>query len=465
MISGSKYQIDMCHGPLFGKIVLFSLPLMLSNVMQVLFNAIDLIVIGQYASHEALAAVGSCGSLISMILSIFLGLSVAANVLTARYIGAHSHKDVFRTVHTAMTTALYGGVLLAAVGALIARPVLVWMQTPAEVLPKSALYMWLYCAAIPFILLYNFGASILRAAGDTRRPLIYLFFSGCIKVALNLFLVRVFHCDVAGVATSTLISNAISSTLVIRALTAMRDSTRLFLNNLRCYASDFKDILKIGIPAGVQGSLFGLSNVLIQSTINTFGSKAMAGSAATGSLEAVVYVAFISYYFSVISFVGQNHGAKKYKRIIRSIFYCLALTTLSAVVFGWSVYFAGPQLLRIYNPDPEVIQWGMIRLKYLVTVYFLCAIMEVLNGALRGLGHSLTPMVVTLLGACVFRVIWVLWVFPLRKTMEFLLLSYTVSWLLVCAVNSTILYFVCRKLFRDAAHKPRHSRFVTVTPR
>ena len=465
MISGSKYQIDMCHGPLFGKIVLFSLPLMLSNVMQVLFNAIDLVVLGQYASHEALAAVGSCGSLISMILSIFFGLSVGANVLAARYIGANDPKEVFRTVHTAMAAALYGGILLALVSAVITKPILIWMKTPAEILPKSTLYVQLYCAAIPFILLYNFGSSIMRAAGDTRRPLVYMLFSGCIKVALNLFLVREFHCDVAGVATSTLISNAISSALILRALTKLRDSTRLFLNNLKLYGSNFKDILKIGIPAGVQGSLFGLSNVIIQSTINSFGSKAMAGSAATGSLEAIVYVAFISYYFSVISFVGQNHGAKKYKRIVRSIFYCLALTTLSAIVFGWSVYFAGPHLLRIYNPDPEVIRWGMIRLKYLVMPYFLCAIMEVLNGSLRGLGHSLTPMVVTLLGACVFRVVWVLWLYPLRKTMEFLLFSYTVSWILVCLVNGAILFFVCRKLFRDAAHTPRHSRFVTVTPR
>jgi len=465
MTLGSKYQIDMCHGPLFGKIVLFSIPLMTANVMQVLFNAIDLVVLGRYASYEALAAVGACGSLISMILSIFFGLSVGANVLTARYIGSRSHKEIFRTVHSAMATALYGGIVLAVFAAIITRPVLVWMQTPPEILPKSALYVQLYCAAIPFILLYNFGSSILRAAGDTRRPLVYMLFSGCVKVALNLFLVRVFHLDVAGVAASTLISNAISSALVIRALVTLRDSTRLFLNNLKLYASNFRDILRIGIPAGIQGSLFGISNVLIQSTINSFGSKAMAGSAATGSLEGIVYVAFISYYFSVISFVGQNHGAKKYKRIVRSIFYCLALATLTALFFGWALYFAGPYLLEIYNPDPEVIQWGMIRLKYLVTTYFLCAIMEVLNGSLRGLGHSLTPMVVTLLGACVFRVVWVVWVFPLRPTMEFLLLSYAVSWILVCLVDGGILQIVCRKLFRDAAHKPRHSCFVTVTPR
>ena len=456
MNSGKKYQIDMCHGPLFSKIVLFAFPLMTANVMQVLFNAIDLAIVGRYAQHEAMAAVGSCGSLISMILSIFFGLSVGANVLAARYIGARNRAEVVKTVHTAMATAFYGGIVLAVVGVLVSRPILELMQTPEKVLPKSSLYMWLYCAGIPFILLYNYGSSILRAAGDTRRPMVYMIFSGFIKVGLNLFLVIVVHLDVAGVAIATLIANVIASAMVLRALTGQRDSTRLFMNKIRFHGSNFKDILKIGIPAGIQGSLFGLSNVIIQSTINSFGSKAMAGSGATGSLEGIVYVAFISYYFAVISFVGQNHGAKKYKRIVKSIFYCLGLTALVAIVFGWSIILNGPRLLSLYNPDPEVVQWGMIRLKYLVSLYFLCAIMEVISGALRGLGHSLTPMIVTMLGACVFRVIWVIWVFPHYRTMENLLLSYSVSWIMICLVNGSILYYICRKLFQDAAHMQRH---------
>ncbi|MBO4632500.1 MAG: MATE family efflux transporter [Lentisphaeria bacterium] len=453
MNSGSKYQIDMCHGPLFGKIVRFSIPLMISNIMQVLFNIIDLIVIGRYAPHEAMAAVGSCGPLINTILSIFFGLSVGANVLAARYIGAKDRVQVFRSVHTAMAVALYGGVLLAVVGILISKPLLIWMATPESVLPKASLYMWLYCVGIPVILLTNFGISLLRANGDTRRPMIYMIFAGFIKVLLNLFLVRVFHWDVAGVALATLISNIVASVLMINALTGLRDSSRLFLKKIRFYGSIFKDMLKIGIPAGIQGSLFGVSNMIIQSTINSFGSKAMAGSAATGSLEAIVYTAFISYYFSVISFVGQNHGAKKYKRIIKSIFYCLILTSATGIITGWSIYFSGPELLKIFNPDPEVVHWGMIRLKYVVTTYFLCAIMEVFSGSLRGLGHSLTPMIVTMLGACVFRICWVLWIFPHYKTMQNLLLSYPVSWILVCIVNGLIVYFICRKLFRDAAHE------------
>ena len=457
MNSAGKYQIDMCHGPLFSKIVFFSIPLMASNIMQVLFNAVDMIVIGHYAPHEAMAAVGSCGPLIMMILHVFFGLSVGANVLTARYIGARNRTEVFQTVHTAMATALAGGIILAAVGIIISKPVLELMQTPPEVMPKSTLYMWLYCAGIPFVLIYNFGSSILRAGGDTRRPLIYMLISGCIKISLNFFLVSVFHWDVAGVAVATLIASLLSSILVIRALTGLRDSSRLFLKKIRLYGSNFKDILKIGVPAGIQGSLFSFSNIIIQSTINSFGSKAMAGNAATGSLEGIVYVAFNAYYFSAISFVGQNHGAHKYKRLVKSMVYCQILAILSAVVFGWTIFLFGPQLLRIYNPDPEVIQWGMIRLKYLVTTYFLCAAMDTMSGSLRGLGHSLTPMIVTMLGACVFRIVWVFWIFPHFRTMENLLLSYPVSWTLVCIVNGAILYFVCRQLFNEVAHQPHHA--------
>ena len=454
MNSGRKYQIDMSHGPLFGKIVLFSIPLMTANVMQVLFNAIDLIVVGRFGSSEAMAAIGSCGSLCSMYLCIFFGLSVGANVLAARFIGARDHRQVFQTVHTAVATALYGGIVLALVAAAVSRPILVVMKTPENILPKSTLYILLYCVGIPFILLYNFGSSILRAAGDTRRPLVYMIFSGCIKTGLNLFMVCVLGFDVAGVAVATLVSNMISSYLVLHALSAMRTEIRLFMKNLKFYASNFREMVKIGLPAGVQGALFAISNMTIQSTINSFGDKAMAGSAATSSLEGIVYVAFISYYFAVISFVGQNLGAKKYKRIVRSIFYCLLLTTLAAIAVGWSIFFfGGEKLLRIYNKDPEVIEWAMIRLHYLVTTYFLCAIMEVLAGALRGLGHSLAPMIVTMLGACVFRVAWVIWIFPLDHTMNNLLLSYPVSWILVSSVNGLLLYIVCRKLFRSVTHR------------
>lgn len=447
-----KYQVDMTHGPLFGKILRFSVPLMISNIMQVLFNIIDLIVIGRFASHEAMAAVGSCSSLCSTILSIFFGLSVGANVLAARYIGARDRTRVFQTVHTAMAVSLYGGLLLAVIGILVSRPILIWMETPQSVLPKASLYMWLYCSGIPVILLTNFGISLLRANGDTRRPMVYMIIAGIVKVVLNLFLVREFHWDVAGVGCATIVSNIVSGILMIHALTGLHGNSRLFLNKIRLHGSIFIDMLKIGIPAGVQGSLFGISNIIIQSTINSFGSKAMAGSAATSSLEGIVYTAFNAYYFSTISFVGQNHGAKKYKRIVKSTFICMFLSAVTAIVIGWGIFLLGPDLLKIYNPDPDVIHWGLIRLKYLVTAYFLGAVMDVINGALRGLGHSLTPMIVTMLGVCAFRIFWVYFVFPHYHSMENLLISYSVSWLLVSIVNGLILYLIVRKLFRDTAH-------------
>ena len=452
MASGSKYQIDMCHGPLFSKIILFSIPLMISNIMQVLFHAADLIVIGRYAPHEAMAAVGSCGALISLILNVFFGLSVGANVLTARFIGARDRLRVSQSVHTAVALALYGGFALAILGILISKPLLVMMQTPTEVLPKAVLYIRIVCSGTPFILLYNFGSSILRSTGDTRRPLIYMILSGFVNVGLNLFFVCVFHMDVAGVALATLIANAVSSFLVLSTLHGNRDSSRLKWKEIRLHADCFKEILKIGFPAGIQGALFSLSNVIIQSTINTFGSEAMAGSAAAANLEGIVYVAFNAYYFSSISFVGQNHGAGKYKRILKSIFYCLFLGSLTAIVIGWGIYLAGPELMGFYNSDPTVIRWGMLRMKILLTTYMLCAVMDTISGSLRGLGHSLKPMLVTLLGVCIFRIAWVFWIFPLQPTMENLLFSYPISWVLVAMVNGFILFRVCRKMFRSAAH-------------
>jgi len=453
---GSKYQTDMCHGPLFPKIVLFAIPLMIANTMQFLFNAVDLVVVGRYGSQDAMAAVGSCGSLITMFMSIFFGLSMGANVPVARYIGAERRLQTFRSVHTAIAIALYGGTAVGIIGCAVSGSVLELMQLPPSVFAKAVPYMRLFCISIPFILLYNFGSSILRATGDTRRPLRFMLISGFAKTMLNLFLVRVFHWDVEGVATATIIANMISSSLVLMALFRMKDACRLYVRRIRFFGSNFIDNLKIGIPAGIQSALFGMSNVIIQSTVNSFGPEAIAGNAAAASLESIVYVAFISFYFAVISFVGQNHGAKKYKRISRSIFYCILLGMLSSAIIGAAIYHFDVELLGIYNPAADVIKWGQIRLKYLVLVYFLCALMEVLNGALRGLGYSLTPMIVTMIGACVLRVFWVFWIFPHDPTLNNLLLSYPVSWILVSAVNAGILYWVCRRLFREVVVSKRH---------
>ncbi|MBO4648889.1 MAG: MATE family efflux transporter [Lentisphaeria bacterium] len=450
--SGGKYTIDMTHGPLFGKIIRFVLPLIATYLLQLLFNAADLIVIGHFASHEAMAAVGATTGFNVLLLNIFFGLSVGVNVLTARYKGARNRKNISRTVHTSTAVALYGGIIMGVIGILVSRPVLELMATPPAILPKASLYMWIYCAGVPFVVLYNFGSAVLRALGDTRRPLIFMVIAGILNVLLNLFFVRVFHWDVAGVATATLISNALSAVLVLGVLTRARDASRLFWNQLKLHGPIFLDMLKIGLPAGIQGSFFSISNLIIQSSINSFGAAAIAGNTAALSLESMVHVCTQAFYYTTISFVGQNHGAQKYKRIARSILLCLAVSTLMGVLAGWTVRLFGKPLLKIYTPSAEVIEWGLIRLNLMMLIYFLCNIMDVISGALRGLGHSIKPTVTTLLGVCVFRVAWVFWIFPLKPTLLNLLISYPVSWGLVIVVNGIILYWVCRGMFRAAAH-------------
>ena len=462
MNTTNKYQIDMTHGPLFSKIVLFSLPLMSSYVMQVLFNTVDLVVIGRFASREAMAAVGATSGLTVLVLNIFFGLSVGVNVLAARYVGAKDRKNVAATIHTAAAVGLYGGLIMAVIGILVSRPALRWMATPPEILGKSSLYMWIYCSSIPFIILYNFGSSILRAQGDTRRPLYFMIIGGLVKVLLDLLLVLVFRMDVGGVAAATLASNAVSAGLTLRVLSTARDSSRLVWKRIRIHLPIFIDMVKIGLPAGIQGSFFSLSNVVIQSSINSFGAVAIAGNTAAQSLEGLVYVASSSFYYTAISFVGQNHGAQKYKRIVRSIFICMFCTLVLSVIAGYLFWLFGRPLLRIFNPDPEVIKWGMIRATILFTTYFLCASMDTISGSLRGLGHSVKPTVVTLMGVCVFRVGWVFWIFPHYRTMENLMISYPISWLLVSLVNGTILFFVVRNLFRQAAKSHPHHGFGTI---
>lgn len=462
MGSAKKYQIDMTRGPLFSKIIRFSVPLMFSYVLQMLFNTADLIVVGRFASSEALAAVGATSGLTVLVLNIFFGLAVGVNVLTARFIGAKDRKNISATVHTAAAVGLYGGILMAAIGILASRPMLQLMATPDNILDKSTLYMQLYCAGIPFMVFYNFGSAVMRAQGDTRRPLIFMVIAGIINVLLNLFFVLVFHMDAGGVALATLLANAVSALLILAVQTGARDSSRLIWRKIRIQGAIFKEMLKIGLPAGIQGSFFSISNITIQSSINSFGALAIAGNTAAQSLEGLVLCGSSSFYYTAISFMGQNHGARKYKRIVRSIFWCLACTIVFSLVAGLTFCLTGNTVLKIYNPDPEVIRWGMIRVKILFSTYFLCGIMDAISGSLRGLGHSLKPTVVTLLGVCAFRIAWVLWIFPHDRTMENLMLSYPVSWTLVSVVNGMILYVVCRKLFRDAVCKSHHPQFGTL---
>ena len=430
-----RYEIDMCNGPLFGKILLFSLPLMLSGILQLLFNAADMIVVGRWVGSDALAAVGSTGSLINLLVNVFIGLSVGANVLVARYFGAGQERELSDMVHTAVLISVICGVLLIFVGFFVAPSALLAMGTPKEVLGQSVLYIRIYFAAMPAMMLYNFGAAILRAVGDTRRPLYFLTAAGVINVVLNLIFVIGFSMGVAGVALATAVSQVISAGLVVRCLVRSDSAYRLDLKALRIVPHKLLMMMQIGLPAGLQGAIFSISNVLIQSSVNSFGATAMAGNSAAGNLEGFVYTAMNTLHQTAVSFVGQNYGAHKYKRIGRIAIICVGIVTAVGLVMGNGVYLAGRLLLHLYSPEEPVIAYGMKRLFYICCPYFLCGVMDTLVGCLRGMGHSVLPMLVSLTGACLFRIVWIYTIFSQNRSLDTLYISYPISWALTAFVH------------------------------
>ncbi len=438
----------MCSGPLAKKILVFSLPLMLTGVLQLLYNAADIVVVGQYAGKEALAAVGSTGSLINLITNVFMGLSVGASVVVAQRYGAGDIRGVGETVHTAITVALICGVAVGVFGVLMAKPMLAWMDTPEDVIDSAALYVRIYFIGMPVNMLYNFGGAILRAIGDTKRPLAFLTIAGVINVALNLVFVLGFHMSVDGVAYATILSQGVSAVLVLRCLMRTDSCIRLDPRRLRVKAAPLKQIARIGLPAGLQGSIFAISNVLIQSAINSFGSVVMAGNAAASNLEGFIYTAMNSLYQACLTFVGQNMGARKYLRVRRTLWICIGLVTAVGTVLGVLFLLLGPQLVSIYNTDPEVIQKGVLRMSVICTTYCLCGIMDVLVGEMRGMGYSIVPMIVSLTGACGLRVLWIYTVFAADRTLETLYLSYPVSWAVTAAIHLCCYLALQRKLPR-----------------
>lgn len=441
-----KYEIDMCNGPLFSKIMVFSIPLMLSGILQLLFNAADIVVVGQFAGNEALAAVGSTSSLINLIVNIFMGLSIGANVMVARYYGADQKKELDDMVHTAILTSIVSGIVLIFVGIVLARPALSLMGTPDDVIEHSVLYMRIYFIGMPVMMLYNFGGAILRAIGDTKRPLYYLLLAGIINVILNLFFVIVFKMGVAGVSLATVISQAVSALLVVRCLMKNDGSVHLDIKRLRINKDKLFKMIQIGLPAGLQGSMFSISNVLIQSSVNSFGSIAMAGNTAGQNLEGFVYTAMNALHQSAVSFTGQNFGAKKYKRIGKIAVICQASVFLIGAVLGWIVYLLSPQLLKLYSSDPEVIQYGINRLSVICTTYFLCGMMDVMVGVLRGMGYSVAPMLVSLTGVCALRVVWIYTVFASFRSLRVLYISYPVTWTITFLVQFIIFLVIYRRL-------------------
>lgn len=443
-----SYEIDMCSGPLFSKILLFAVPLMISSILQLLFNAADMVVVGRFAGSTALAAVGANASLINMLTNLFIGFSVGANVLVARFYGAKREEDISETVHSAVVLSLVCGLGLMVFGMAVAPRILVLMGTPHDVLSQAVLYIRIYFAGMPVILLYNFGSSVLRAVGDTQRPLYYLFGAGVVNIILNLIFVIGFHLGVAGVALATVISQVVSAGLILRCLMHMEGGCRVEWKKLRMKKEKVMQIVRIGLPAGLQGTVFSLSNVLIQSSVNSFGSVAMAGNTAAQNIEGFIYMAMNACHQTALSFTSQNFGAGNYKRIGKVLLECLAMVTAVGLVMGWSAYLCGNQLLGIYSSDAGVIEVGLLRLSVICTTYCLCGIMDVMVGELRGLGYAFLPMIVSLLGACGFRILWIFTVFQSHRSLWVLYISYPVSWVLTGAVHMVCYIFVRRKLFR-----------------
>ena len=438
----SRFEMDMTTGALLHKVLMFSLPLVLTSILQLLYNAADVIVVGRFAGPQSLAAVSSTGALINLLVNIFMGLSVGSSVVIARAYGAGDVREVQQSVHTSITVAGIAGVGVGILGFFASRPMLQLMNSPENVIDLAALYMRIFFLGMPFNMLYNFGAAILRAVGDTRRPLYFLTASGLVNVLLNLLLVIVFRLDVAGVAIATVVSQLISAVLVLGCLLRSEGSIRLDPRSLRIHREPLIHIVRVGLPAGLQGSLFSISNVLIQSSVNSFGSIAMAGNGAAANLEGFVYVAMNAIHQAALTFASQNLGARKLDRVRRNMWVCLATVTVIGLSMGLVMLLLGRPLLFLYNDDPEVIRYGLLRMAFILPTYFTCGCMDVIVGQLRGIGYSIMPMIVSLTGACLFRVVWIYTAFAASPTLNTLYISYPISWVLTFAVHLACYLYV-----------------------
>lgn len=441
-MKNNKYEIDMCNGTLMDKLISFSLPLMLSGILQLLFNAVDIIVVGRFTGSQALAAVGSTTALINIFTNLFIGISLGANVLAARFYASGKEKEMSETVHTSITLALISGLVMALAGVLLARFALNLMGTPNDVIDQSVLYMKIYFLGMPFFMLYNYGAAILRAVGDTKRPLFFLVISGMTNAVLNLVLVIVFHMGVAGVAIGTIVSQLISSILVLRCLYTSNTSYRLYFSKLGIKTQYLKQIFQVGIPAGIQSTVINLSNALLQSSVNSFGSVAMAGYTAANNIFGFLYMSVNAVTQSCMSFTSQNYGVKKLKRMDRVLLDCMILSVGVTLTLGCGAYFFGLELLKIYTSDADVIRCGVEVLAFTTVPYFCCGIMDLLPGALRGMGHSGVPMILSIIGTVGTRIVWIFGLFPARRSLSFLFISYPVSWILTILMQAVCFCFV-----------------------
>lgn len=440
-----KNEIDMTTGALLPKILIFLVPLIASSTLQLLFNAADVVVVGRYAGANALAAVGANSALINLATNIFIGLSVGTNVVAAMYYGAGKYNELRETISTSVVVGLIGGVFLIVVGLLFAGPMLILMGTPAEVEPLAELYLKIYFLGMPAMLLYNFGAAVLRAAGDTKRPLFYLLYAGVINIVLNLFLVIVCKMGVAGVAIATVVSQIVSAVLVLLCLINNEGDMSLDVKKLSINRRRMREIVAVGIPAGIQGMLFSFSNVLIQSSVNSFGAIAVAGNTAASNVEGFVYMAMNASSQASVSFTGQNYGAHKRDRILKVLGYCCLTTTLTSIIIGYPAFWGARGILSLYSSDSAVIEFGVRRLSIILTTYFLCGLMEIPVGVMRGMGHGVAPVIISLLGACGLRIVWIFTVFQINRTPEVLYISYPVTWIVTFVVQMIALAVVWKK--------------------
>lgn len=446
--SVKKYEMDMCSGSILKKMLLFSLPLMCSSILQLLFNAADIIVVGNFAGDNSLAAVGANTALINLMVNFFMGFSVGANVLVAGYYGAKREEDLSKTIHTAIMLSIYSGIILTAVGVLFARQLIIMMQTPEEVVELASVYLRIYFCGMTATMLYNFGSAILRAIGDTKRPLYYLMFSGIINVVLNLIFVILLKMDVAGVALATVISQCISAFLVIRCMIKEKGSIHLDIKKLGIDRDKFLRILQIGLPASFQGIVFSLSNVVIQSSVNSFGKIAVAGNSAAANIEGFVYVAMNAFHQSAISFTSQNIGAAKYERVNRILYTAEGCVIVVGLLLGNLASLLGRPLLGLYTSSAEVINSGLKRLNVICSTYALCGMMDVIVGSLRGMGYSVVPMIVSLIGACGLRLVWIFTGFQMEPfhSLTGLYITYPVSWFITFAAHSVCFIVIRKKL-------------------
>lgn len=443
-MKNNKYEIDMCNGTIMDKLVSFSLPLMLSGILQLMFNAVDIIVVGQFTGSEALAAVGSTTALIAVFTNLFIGISLGANVLAARFYASGKNKEMSETVHTAIALAFVSGMIMAVVGLLFSRLALEIMGTPDNVIDQSTLYMRIYFLGMPFFMLYNYGAAILRAVGDTRRPLMFLVVAGVTNAVLNMILVIVFHLGVAGVAIATIISQLISCILVLRCLYMTDSSYQLRFSRLCMKKFYLVQIFQVGIPAGVQSTVINISNALLQSSVNSFGSTAMAGYTAANNILGFLYASVNAVTQACMSFTSQNYGVGKYKRMDRVLLDCGILSFVIALVLGCGSYMFGGEILKIYTEDPEVIRCGVEILSITTVPYFLCGIMDLFPGALRGMGHSGVPMILSIIGTVGTRIVWIFWIFPQHRSLYTLFISYPASWFITIVLQVVCFVFVRR---------------------